>query len=244
MSVGRMGQRRIAAAQFVAALRNQAEVIVKSVNGSRLPVGNTMEFPGTALAEGIENPIVTDSDEKKEGITMAKEITVRKTEAPTAWRPFSDFDQWERDAQRMMEQFFGRPFMPWWPERWLRSEATDADALRVDVYFDKNDIVIKAECPGMEKGDIEVNLSDHLLTFRGEKKIDANIKEQDFLRRERVFGSFSRSLELPADVQDEKVTASFKNGILEIRLPAAEAPKAKTIQVKVEEGPTTSIGQN
>jgi hypothetical protein len=118
-----MGQRRIAAAQFVAALRNQAEVIVKSVNGSRLPVGNTMEFPGTALAEGIENPIVTDSDEKKEGITMAKEITVRKTEAPTAWRPFSDFDQWERDAQRMMEQFFGRPFMPWWPERWLRSEA-------------------------------------------------------------------------------------------------------------------------
>jgi HSP20 family protein len=175
---------------------------------------------------------------------MAKEVIIKKTEAPTPWRPFTDFDRWERDAQRMMEQFLGRPFMPWWPERWLRSEVMEMNAPRVDVYADKDEIVIKAECPGMERGDIEVNLGNHLLTLKGEKKPDEKIKEEDYLRRECAFGNFSRTLELPANVQGDKVKASFKNGVLEIRLPVAQAAKAKTIQIKVEEGPTPTIGQD
>ena len=177
-------------------------------------------------------------------MAKTKELTVKKAEAPTPWRPFMDLDRWERDAQRMMDQFFGRPFMPWWPERWARTEPMEMNAPSVDVYVEKDDIVIKAELPGMEKDDIEVNLSNHLLTLKGEKKRDEKIKEEGYFCSERAYGSFARTLELPAEVQGEQVKASFKNGVLEIRLPVAEAAKAKTIKVEVEEGPTTSIGQN
>jgi HSP20 family protein len=114
----------------------------------------------------------------------------------------------------------------------------------VDVYVDQGDIVIKAELPGMEKDDIQVQLSNHALTLKGEKKREEKIKDEDYIYSERVYGSFSRTLELPWDVQGEKVKASFKNGVLEIRLSVAETAKAKTIKVKIEEGPTTTIGQD
>jgi HSP20 family protein len=175
---------------------------------------------------------------------MAKELTVKKPEGPTPWRPFMDLERWERNAQRMMDRFFDRPFMPWWPEPWLRAQAIKINGPALDVYAEGSDIVIKAELPGMEKKDIEVNLSNHLLTLKGEKRREEKTKEEDYFCRERAFGSFSRALELPADVQGEKVKASFKYGVLEIRLPVAQGAKAKTIQIKVEEGPTASIGQN
>jgi len=175
---------------------------------------------------------------------MAKELTVKQTEAPSPWRPFMDLDRWERDTQRMMDQFFGRPLTPWWPERWLRTEPTEINAPSVDFYVEKDDVVIKAELPGMEKDDIQINLSNHTLTLKGEKKREEKIKEENYICSERAYGSFSRTLELPRDVQGEKVKASFKNGVLEIRLPVAETAKAKTIKVKVEEGPTTTIGQD
>jgi HSP20 family protein len=175
---------------------------------------------------------------------MAKELTVKKAEAPTPWRPIMGLDRWERDAERMMNQFFGRPFMPWWPERWLRTEPMEANAPSVDVYVEKDDIVIKAELPGMDKDDIEVNLSDHSLTLKGEKKRKEKIKEENYYCAECTYGSFSRTVELPGDVQGEKVKASFKNGVLEIRLPVAGTAKAKSIKVKVEDGPTATIGQD
>lgn len=175
---------------------------------------------------------------------MAKELTVKKAEAPTPWRPFMDLDRWERDAERMMNQFFGRPFMPWWPERWLRTEPMEANAPSVDVYVEKDDIVIEAELPGMDKDDIEVNLSDHSLALKGEKKRKEKIKEDNYYCAERIYGSFSRALELPVDVHGEKVKASFTNGVLQIRLPIAETAKAKSIKVKVEDGPTKTIGQD
>lgn len=175
---------------------------------------------------------------------MAKEITVKKAEAPTPWRPFMDLDRWERDAERMMNQVFGRTMMPWWPEGWFRSEPMAVNAPIVDVYVDKDDVVIKAELPGMEKDDIEVNLSNHSLTLKGEKERKEKIKEENYYRAERTYGSFSRTLELPVDVHGEKVKASFTNGVLEIRLPIAETAKAKSIKVKVEDGPTTAIGQD
>jgi HSP20 family protein len=175
---------------------------------------------------------------------MAKAVTVKKAEPPTAWRASSDFDRWEREAERMMNQFFSRPLMPWWPKQWLRAETAETNAPMVDMYYEGDDIVIKAELPGMEKDDIQVNLADHLLTLQGEKSRKEKIHQDDYICREREFGSFSRTLELPAAVQGEKVKATFKNGVLEIRLPMAEAAKAKTIKINVEGEPTKSIGQD
>jgi HSP20 family protein len=104
----------------------------------------------------------------------------------------------------------------------------------VDLFEDKNDIVIKAELPGMEKENVEVKLTDHMLTIQGEKKKEEEVKEENYYRSERSYGSFVRTLELPADVHADKVKASFKNGILEVRLPKTEEAKTKEIKVKVE----------
>jgi HSP20 family protein len=142
-----------------------------------------------------------------------------------------DLARWERD---MMEDFFGHRARPWWPERWFRGEDLEVRAPTVDVYEEKDDIVVKAELPGMDKDNIEVNLTDHTLTIKGEKKKEEEVKEENYYRSERSYGSVLRTLELPKDVHADKVKASFKNGILEVRMPKTEEAKAKEIKVKVE----------
>ena len=104
----------------------------------------------------------------------------------------------------------------------------------IDVFEEKDDIVVKAELPGMEKDKIEVNLTDHTLTIKGEKKKEDEVKEEDYYRGERSYGSFLRTLDLPKDVRADKVKASFKNGILEIRMPKTEEARTKEVKVKVD----------
>ncbi|HXV84621.1 MAG TPA: Hsp20/alpha crystallin family protein [Candidatus Binatia bacterium] len=94
--------------------------------------------------------------------------------------------------------------------------------------------MVKAELPGMEKDNIEVNLSDNRLPIKGEKKQEQEVKKEGYYRAERSYGSFVRTLELPKEVQADKVKAAFKNGILEIRLPKTEEAKKKETKVKVD----------
>src|SRR6266566_4208139 len=101
---------------------------------------------------------------------MADKTKEKETKAVTPWRPFMDLTRWERDMDRMMEDFFGRRVRPWWPERLFRTNELDVRAPAVDVFEEKDDIVVKAEIPGMDKDNIEVNLTDHTLTIKGEKK--------------------------------------------------------------------------
>jgi HSP20 family protein len=151
------------------------------------------------------------------------------------WRPMMDLTRWEREMERMMDQFFDRRMRPWWPERWLGKESMmDIGMPAIDLYEEKDDVVVKAELPGMAKNDIEVNLSDHMLTIRGEKRKEEEIKEKDYYRSERAYGSFIRTVELPTDVYADKVKASFKNGVLEVRLPKTEEAKTREIKVKVD----------
>jgi len=161
---------------------------------------------------------------------MAEKAKEKETKAVTPWRPFMDLTRWERDMERMMEGFFGRRMRPWFP----RTEGVEMTAPAVDVYEEKDDIIVKAELPGMEKDNIEVNLADHMLTIKGEKKKEEEIKEENYYRSERFHGSFLRTVELPKDVHGDKVKASFKNGILEVRLPKTEEAKRKEVKVKVD----------
>ena len=163
---------------------------------------------------------------------MAEKAKEKETKAVTPWRPFMDLARWDRDMERMMGDFFGR--RPWWPERWFRTEGMELTAPVVDLYEEKDDIVVKAELPGIEKNNIEVNLADHTLTIKGEKKKEEEIKEENYYRAERSYGSFVRTLELPKDVHTDKVKATFKDGILEVRLPKTEEAKAKEVKVKVD----------
>ena len=163
---------------------------------------------------------------------MAEKTKEKETKAVTPWRPFMDLARWERDMERTMEDFFGRRLR--WPERWFGNTELEITAPAVDLFEEKDDIVVKAELPGMEKDNIEVNLTDHYLTIKGEKKKEEEIKEESYYRAERSYGSFFRTLELPKDVHADRVKASFKNGILEVRLPKTEEAKAKEIKVKVD----------
>jgi HSP20 family protein len=158
----------------------------------------------------------------------------KETRELAPWRPFSDLTRWERDMERMMDDFFDRRMRPWWPERWLRTEGFTTNVPALDVFEEKDELVVKAELPGMEKDNVEVNLTNHTLTIKGEKKKEEEVKEEKYYRSERSYGSFVRTLQLPADVQADKVKASFKNGVLEVRLPKTEEAKAKEIKVKVD----------
>ena len=147
-------------------------------------------------------------------------------------RAISPFEQMERQ----FEEFFRRPFpllgQPWWPARSI-FEAEEA-APSVDIFEEGDDIVLKAELPGMSKKDVSVNLSDHIITISGEKKKEEKTEEKNFYRVERSYGSFSRSFELPADVKADQVKAKFHDGLLEVRLPKTEEAKRKAKSVPIE----------
>ena len=161
---------------------------------------------------------------------MAKQES-KKEIAP--WRrPFQGLTAWEGDFERMMEDFFGRRLTGPFAGRWPRGFGAAAPA--VDVYEEKDEVVAKAELPGLEKNDIEVNVIDHQLTIRGEKKEEQETKEKNFYRAERSYGSFFRTIELPADVESDRAKASFKNGVLEVHIPKTEEARKKTKQVRIE----------
>jgi HSP20 family protein len=104
---------------------------------------------------------------------------------------------------------------------------------KVDVAETKDAIHIMADLPGMSEKDIEVTLSDGHLHIRGEKHTEKEDKDKNFHRIERTFGSFQRSIALPAEVDDKKVDASFKNGVLTIVLPKVETTQSgRKIEVK------------
>jgi HSP20 family protein len=160
---------------------------------------------------------------------MSKQEIKKETKEVAPWRPFSDLARWEREMERVFDDFLGRRWGPVWGEPPIGLSMT-----AVDLYEEKGEIVAKTELPGVAKEDIQVNISDHLLTIKGEKKREEETKEKNFYRSERSYGSFSRSIELPTEVQAEKARATFKNGVLELHLPKTEEAKKKEIKVKVE----------
>ncbi len=158
----------------------------------------------------------------------------KETKAVAPWKPLFALPRWERDIDRMMDDLFARRMRPWWPERWFRAWDDEVIEPALDIYEEKDEIIVKAELPGMDKDEIEVDISDSELILKGEKKKEEKIEEKDYYRCERSYGAFRRSVELPTDVQANKIKASFKNGILEVRLPKTEKAKAKEIKIKVE----------
>ena len=101
----------------------------------------------------------------------------------------------------------------------------------VDMYDEDDKIVIKAELPGMDKKDIAIDVKDRVLTLSGERNTDNEVKEENYYRRERVYGKFQRAFSLPADVDSDKIKADFKEGLLKIEVPKPEKQKPKQITV-------------
>ena len=103
----------------------------------------------------------------------------------------------------------------------------------VDLYETDENLMVKAELPGLDKKDIKLTLSDGLLTISGEKKHEKETKRKNYRRLESSYGSFQRVIEIPVPVQADKVKADYKRGVLEITLPKAEEAKSKAIQIDV-----------
>jgi HSP20 family protein len=159
---------------------------------------------------------------------MAKESkeTAKERGGLIPWSAFPEMTRWEEQMQRMFGDFLGGRIRP------LLNFGVREPA--IDLYEEKDDIVVKAELPGLTKDDIQINIADHHLILKGEKKKDEEVKEKDYYRSERVYGAFTRALPLPAEINPEKVHATFKNGVLEVRLPKSEEAKKKEISIKVE----------
>ena len=104
----------------------------------------------------------------------------------------------------------------------------------VDIYETPDNLVIKAEVPGVNKEDITVEVKDNTLCLKGERKFEKDVKEENYHRMERSYGSFKRLFSLPATVDQDKVKASFKDGVLEIKLPKIRKEEPKQIKVDVE----------
>jgi HSP20 family protein len=103
----------------------------------------------------------------------------------------------------------------------------------VDIYEADGELVMKVELPDMKREDIELTVENNALTVRGERKLSEDIKQENFHRVERAYGSFVRTFSLPVTVDPTKVGAEYKNGVLTVKLPFREEAKPRTINVQV-----------
>ena len=107
---------------------------------------------------------------------------------------------------------------------------------RVDTSEDDKAYHVTAELPGMSEKDVEVTFANNTLTISGEKKEEKEVKEENYHRRERTFGSFRRSFTLPAEVDEAKISAAFKDGVMTIDLPKSKTAQKKTKKITIQRG--------
>ncbi len=141
------------------------------------------------------------------------------------WRARRELESLRKEMDRLWESFFG--------ER-IGLEPIEGWAPALDVTETKDNLVVKAELPGVDPKDVEITLSGNVLSIKGEKKQEKEEKDEDYHLVERRYGSFVRTIRLPVEVAEDKIEASYKNGILKIVLPKSEKAKKKEIKIKVE----------
>ena len=144
----------------------------------------------------------------------------------TPWKPFEGLTSLRRDMDRIWDRFFGEDLgLTKWRDGWSPS---------LDISETKDKLIVKTELAGVDPKEVNISISGDLLTIRGEKKEEKEEKEENYHLMERSYGAFSRSVRLPVEVNQDKIKASCKNGVLKIDLPKSEKTKAKEIKVGVE----------
>jgi HSP20 family protein len=141
------------------------------------------------------------------------------------WRPFREVSRLRREMDRLWDDYFGsgrRGLQP------LQAEFAPV----VDVKETAEAVVVKAEVPGMDAKEINISVTGNVLTIEGEKKSEREDKEENYHLVERSYGSFSRSLTLPAAVDLDKIEAKYDQGVLTVTCPKKEEVKPKPIKIK------------
>jgi HSP20 family protein len=150
-------------------------------------------------------------------------------------RPYESFlremDSLHKEMDRLFEDFWkGSATHSFMTRPWHHGELTP----RIDETEDEKAFHVRVELPGMDEEDVDITLSAGVLTIRGEKKRDTEEEGKDFYRRERSFGAFRRSLPIPVDVDEGRIEANFKKGVLFIELPKTEEARKKVKHIPVK----------
>ena len=145
----------------------------------------------------------------------------------TKWDPFKDLLSLQDRMNRLFDES-------------VRNVKTGDEALSsaiwspaVDIYETDDEVVVKAELPEVSQKDIDIQIENNTLTLRGERKFNKETKKENFHRIERAYGTFSRSFTLPGTINQEKISADYKDGILKISMPKREETKPKQIKVAI-----------
>lgn len=144
-----------------------------------------------------------------------------------------NYNRIQRDIGRLMEDFFGsRDLLTDWSVFSPAFEAVEYTP-SVDVTESKKEYRVTAEIPGMKADDIELNFTDNVLSIRGEKETEDREEDEDYVRMERSYGSFYRSIPFSVQIEDNKIKAEYKNGLLHIRLPKAATAISNSKKIPV-----------
>lgn len=141
------------------------------------------------------------------------------------WRAFGELSSLREEMDRLLGRFVGEtPLARNFGESWLPA---------VDISETKDNLVVKADLPGLDAKDVNVSISGDVLTIKGEKNTKAEEKDEHYHSVERYSGLFQRVFQLPSGVKTDKIEATFEKGVLKVTLPKVEEAKKKEIEVKV-----------
>lgn len=142
----------------------------------------------------------------------------------TRWNTFRNLSSLQEQVNRLFEGT-----VPGQTDK----QALTTWAPAVDIYETENELVLKAELPDVDEKDIDVRVENNMLTVRGERKFESKVKEENYLRVERTYGSFSRSFSLPNTVNTEAIKAEYAKGVLTVELPKRAESKPKQVKINV-----------
>ncbi|MBC7911770.1 MAG: Hsp20/alpha crystallin family protein [Pyrinomonadaceae bacterium] len=143
--------------------------------------------------------------------------------------PFRDLRSLQDEVNRLFSTNLSRTF----GEEGIARGAWNPS---VDIYENKDQIVLEAELPGMKREDFDLSIENNVITLRGERRFEKKEESDNYHRVERAYGSFARSFTLPQTVQADDVTAEYRNGVLRVTMPKREEVKARRIEVAGESG--------
>ncbi len=153
------------------------------------------------------------------------------------WEPLRDLASFQREMQRDMDDFFRRIFgnmTSMTPSALFRREARGWYPA-IDCFVKNNQFMVHADLPGVDPKDVEISITGNMLTIKGERKAEYDEKKEGYLFHEASYGTFERTFELPEGVDTDKVRATYRNGILELKMPAKAEILPKKVKVEIEE---------
>ena len=141
------------------------------------------------------------------------------------WQPLRSLTEVQLEMSRLFDSVFGHPGAV------ARGERVWAPL--VDMYETKEDVVLSFELPAVSEKDVNVSITGDLLTVKGERRFDQELNEESYHRLERVYGKFERTVQLPMPVQPDKVKATYRDGMLQVKLPKAEEVKPRETKIEL-----------